>query len=202
MTKKILTYIGISLVIILVLADTVATFSPRTIKLGASANMNSINLVPNTTVGGDTYALALNGSTVLDTNGNLSINDLQQGILGYVTLTTSTVLTPAQLCAATAIRVANTLANATITIAAATSTWAVCGINPGQWSVSRVINDSTNTVSVVAGTGDTFQYVTTGMGTTTYSGTNGIVPATSTMEITGQWDTSSTLYMEFGPTYH
>ena len=71
MTKKILIALG-AVFAILIVIDTVAVFSPKAVRLSASSNINSINLVPNTTVGGDTYGLAVNGTQIVDVNGNIS----------------------------------------------------------------------------------------------------------------------------------
>lgn len=124
--------------------------------------------------------------------GTTITNELIQGAGGFSApspISTSTSLTAAQFCATTAIKVINTPANATLTLPTATSTWLACGSPAaGSWSTQVIINDSTNTVSEVAGVG---MHLQNASATTAIAGA--LLSPSSTWTVMGIWDTTSTL---------
>ena len=122
---------------------------------------------------------------------------------------TSTAYTLA--CTPVNIQWLGTTALATGTISAATTTFAACPIlqNPGTSIFgSKVVNDSTNTVSYSGGVGDVFKCETTAVGTSTV-GAGGTCTATgftllasSTVDISYLFDSnSSTLVIDVGNNY-
>lgn len=138
------------------------------------------------------------------------VGNFDQGTNGWSApspISTSTTITPTQFCQTASQIFQNTTALATETLPAATSTWLACGSPAfGAWSTQIIVNNSTNTVNIVAGTGSTFQCETQGVGTTTIVGgctaTQISIPATSTVAVFGYWITSSTQYIDWGNMYH
>lgn len=141
---------------------------------------------------------------------NLVTNTFTQGASGFSqTFATSTTLTGAQFCATTNQRWLNTTAAATATMPAATSSWIACGSPAGYggWQNQWITNDSTNTVTYVAGTGVKFLCETNGVGTTTVLGgctsSTVAINATSSVQTSGYWDAaSSSLYITWGNMFH
>lgn len=122
---------------------------------------------------------------------------------------TSTAYTLA--CSQVNVQWLGTAALATGTISAATTTFAACpnlavaGTSVGP---SKIVNDSTNTVSYAGGTGDVFKCETVGAGTSTV-GTGGTCTATgftilasSTVDLSYMFDSnSSSLVIDVGNNY-
>lgn len=204
MTKKILYVVGVILALLVVI-DTVSVFAPKTVeKLSASSNINSINFVPNATVGGDTYTMAFNGSTIMTINGQFVMD-----AAGYSgPFATSTTFTAAQLSVDLNQQWLGTTAVATATLPVATTTFLAYGSPAlGALFPFKATNDSTNTINYVAGASTTFKCETQGVGTSTVIGgcssTQVSIPAASTAYATMYWDTgSSTEVIEWGNSYH
>lgn len=141
---------------------------------------------------------------------NVVTNNLTQGSGGFTgNFTTSTTLTPAQFCGTTNERWLNTSAAATGTLPAATSSWVACGSPAGfgGWQNQWITNDSTNTVTIVAGAGTKFLCETNGVGTTTIIGgctaSTVSINASSAVQTSGFWDgASSSLYIMWGNMFH
>lgn len=132
-----------------------------------------------------TFVNVLSGTTV--------VNNLVQGSAGFTqTISTSTTITPAQFCSGTSILVSGTTATITITFPSASTTYATCGATTGSWSDQKIVNNSTNTVAEVAGTGMTIRNAIISSTTTTQSAT---LAATSTWDIWGLYDSSSTVIL-------
>lgn len=134
--------------------------------------------------------------------------DFVQGANGYgATISTSTTITAAQFCSATSLYYNNLTALVTTTLPAATSSYLACG-NPafGGWSTQLLINDSTNTVNFVPGTGQTFRCETNGVGTSTVSGpctaSSVSLLGSSTVTVAGYWTSSSSQYLIWGNNFH
>lgn len=120
--------------------------------------------------------------------------------------TTSTALTGSQFCYQNQLW-SGTGALATDTLPSATTTYASCGANFGVLIPGFLTNDSTNTVAVVAGTGDVFLCETQGVGTSTVVGGCSAsalsVLASSTISFQSYFDTSSgTLKIVVGNNNH
>lgn len=177
--------------------------------------VDSLQLGTNTSVTNTTGNLAVssitqNGTTSVNVlNGITTMNESIVGNQGFNgPFTTSTTLTPAQFCGTTNEQWLGTSAAATATLPAATSSFVACGSPAnGAWNGNWITNDSTNTLTVVAGTGMTFKCETQGVGTTTVIGgctsSQISIPATSTVQVTGFWDAgSSTFYLNFGNMFH
>jgi hypothetical protein len=114
-------------------------------------------------------------------------------------------------CSVSNIQWLNTTALATGTINAATTTYAACPVlnNLGASVVySKVVNDSTNTVAYVGGTGVIFKCETTAVGTSTV-GAGGTctastftILASSTVDLSYMFDgSSSSLVIDVGNNY-
>lgn len=123
-------------------------------------------------------------------------------------ISTSTSLAANSLCNPTNIQFLGTTALATATIAAATSSYSACASPAfGFSSEGLFVNDSTNTVNLVAGTGVAFLCETNDVGTSTISGvctaSQVSIPATSTMYFSSYFDSSSsTQKIIVGNTWH
>ena len=136
--------------------------------------------------------------------------NIVQGAGGYgAAITTSTTLTAGQFCGTTAILIQGTTANITTTFPAVTSTYPICGGASGAFQFQLVDDNSTNTATFVPGTGMTFQCETQGVGTTTViggcvDGTSGSVTvnATSSVQATGYYTSSSTFTLMWGNEWH
>lgn len=124
-------------------------------------------------------------------------------------LSTSTALAATSFCTPTNIQFIGTSATATGTLATATSTYAACNSPAFGASVEGlIVNDSTNTVNLVAGTGVLFKCETSDVGTSTISSgactqTQVSVPASTTMYFAQFFDgSSSTLKIDVGNTWY
>ncbi len=137
-------------------------------------------------------------------NGNTFVNYLVQGILGFANnglspvINTTTTLTAAQFCAVTNEEIVNTTGTVTVTLPSATSSYLACtgGFGAfGAWNQNLITNISTNTAIIAAGPGMTFKCETQGVGTTTVIGgctqSQVSIPASTTAQATGYWDTAS-----------
>lgn len=216
-TLKVITG-AILILLVGVIGYSLAQKSPS---LGSSTGYDSLKLTPSASTG-DTYGIQINGVTTQDINGNTVSPILQTNpfgvnimlgtsILNNVVLygagfsniiTTSTTLTPAQFCASTDLQVTGTTGTITITVPAATSTFAACNGVVGGMGLQTIVNDSTNTVLLAGGTGVTYKYQTLGVGSTTYAiATSTGVSSSSVVSIDGIYDTSSSLYVLVGPQY-
>jgi hypothetical protein len=174
----------------------VGTFFPHQVKLGSYEAIDATGL---TTIGNITQ---LNPNAVNISLGTWVIGGLNQGANGWIaSFSTSTALTPSQFCGIGAAgpgavyQIINTPANATLTLPSivASSTWQACGSPPaGAESIQYIVNDSTNTVSQVAGAGIHIEYA---------SGTANLLQPSSTWIVTGIWDTTSTLNILTGMQY-
>lgn len=124
------------------------------------------------------------------------------------TLSTSSVLSASSFCTPNNIQFLGTNTVVTTTLAAATSSFAACNSPAfGFSSEGLFVNDSTNTVNIVAGTGVSFQCETNDVGTSTISGvctvSQVLLPATSTMYFSSYFDSSSsTQKIIVGNTWH
>lgn len=207
--KKYLEYAGI---VILAVVLAVYIFD-RPGKFGASTGLSSLLLSPSASLG-DTYGIRIGATTTEDMNGNLvapilqtnpaALNimlganlfgDVVQGANGFsLSMSTSTTITPTQFCSFTSQIASNTVANVSTTLPAATTTYLACGSPAfGAWSQQIIANESTNTLSLVAGSGTTIRY-TNGASTT--------LAASSTWFATGFWEASGTLIINISPTMH
>lgn len=113
--------------------------------------------------------------------------------------TTSTVISAATFCGPTNTQwTAIINVSATATLPAATTTYAACN-NPqlGAVVAGQVTNDSTNTVTYVAGTGQNFKCETQGVGTSTVVGgctsSTFAVPSSTTVLFSSYFDTASSV---------
>ena len=152
-------------------------------------------------------AFVLFGHTVEQKLGSYVPNQQNPTAVGFsVAYTTSTALTGAQFCYQNQLW-SGTSALATDTLPAATTTFASCGANLGALLPGFLTNDSTNTVDVVAGSGDVFLCETQGVGTSTVVGgctaSQLSVLASSTVSFQSYYDTSSsTLKIVVGNNNH
>ena len=152
-------------------------------------------------------AFVLFGHTVEQKLGSYVPNQQNPTAVGFsVAYTTSTALTGPQFCYQNQLW-SGTTALATDTLPAATTTFATCGANLGALIPGFVTNDSTNTVNLVAGSGDVFLCETQGAGTSTVVGactaSQVSVLASSTVNLTSYFDTgSSTLKILIGNNNH
>jgi hypothetical protein len=146
----------------------------------------------------------VSGTPNIITSGNGIFNDVIQADAGFSqVVNASTTLTPGQFCGTTSVHITNTTAAITLTLPAATTTYVACGSPaPGAYSQELLVNDSTNTVTVAAGTGMTLMNQTQGPGTTTIAGVINTIPATSTELVTGIWASSSSFYVMNGDIFH
>lgn len=104
-------------------------------------------------------------------------------LTGTLPLSTSTVLTAAQLCTIASIIVTGTTGNATITLPTFASMKAApqCGGTPvGSLSLGMILNHSTNTVTLVTGASTTI-FTQNGVGTTTQLASPYTMAASTTM---------------------
>lgn len=142
-----------------------------------------------------------NGLLADSTQVPVGVNELIQAISGFSgTLSTSTTLSAGQFCGTTNQRWVSGLtsgATMTSTLPTAMAAYAVCGslAGFGAYNGNIVTNDSTSTLSIVAGTGMTFKCPTTNFSTTTIvtgcTSSQITVLASTTVIATGYWDSSS-----------
>lgn len=134
---------------------------------------------------------------------------IQSGSGFSQSVSTSTAFAASSFCTPTNIQFIGTSALATGTYPAATSSYASCASPALGASVEGLfVNDSTNTVNLIAGTGTSFKCETSDVGTSTISSgactsSQVTIPATSTMYFSQYFDSSSsTLVVDVGNTWH
>ena len=175
---------------------------------GKSGVTTNIGYAVNNTALATTTEFIINSQSQFAPYPAVVVGDFVLAANGYgATITTSTALTPTQYCQATVQYYNNLTATVTTTLPSATSTYLACG-NPsfGAYSPEVIINDSTNTVNFVAGTGDIFRCETNGVGTSTITGgctsSQVSVLGSTTVQVFGYWTSSSTNYIEWGNNFH
>lgn len=128
--------------------------------------------------------------------GTVILNNLIQSSGGYSnTYTTTAAVTVAQWCAGTSIQIASSTAAAfTLTLPAASSTYATCGAATGSWSDQIIDNESSYNITLATTTGGNgirfFDATGTPATGITYPP---FIAASSTVRFTGQYISTSTL---------
>lgn len=140
--------------------------------------------------------------------GTTAVNSLVQAVYGFSAVrSTSTAYTGAQFIATTNEEWLGTSAVATATLPTANAAYLAAGSPSfGSWESQVITNNSTNTVNEVAGAGMTFKCETNGVGTTTVTGgcAGNIlsIPASTTVFVSGYWETSSTMKLLWGNMFY
>ena len=183
MTKKILEIAGTAVLAAILAIAGVAILNAihqGSARLGFAANMNSINLVPNTTVGGDTYGLAVNGLSLFDTSGYLHLGSSSQySQVDFIATASSTLMngTTTAIVLSPIFPLNSTTSFETSTVFTITSAGTAQGFAVGDPCI--VFSNTTGTSQILIGCQLTGVVTSSASATVTYANVN--VTATSTI---------------------